>query len=128
MSLMLLVGAGLLVQSMMRLQHQRLGIRQDHLLPDLDPAGTRGRDARIDDARQRSDPGGERVAESCDCDCAGIRISNRRQIEMRGRDDEHIAHPLTGGSGPAAAALLVPAKQRMDADAEHCAPSDHASR
>jgi len=29
---MLLVGAGLLVQSMMRLQHQRLGIRPDHLL------------------------------------------------------------------------------------------------
>ena len=32
MALMLLVGAGLLVQSIVRLQHQRLGIRQDHLL------------------------------------------------------------------------------------------------
>jgi putative ABC transport system permease protein len=32
MSLMLLVGAGLLVQSILRLQHQNLGIRQDHLL------------------------------------------------------------------------------------------------
>ena len=32
MSLMLLVGAGLLVQSIMRLQRQALGIRQDHLL------------------------------------------------------------------------------------------------
>jgi putative ABC transport system permease protein len=32
MCLMLLVGAGLLVQSMMRLQAQGLGIRQDHLL------------------------------------------------------------------------------------------------
>jgi putative ABC transport system permease protein len=32
MSLMLLVGAGLLVQSIMRLQRQQLGIRADHLL------------------------------------------------------------------------------------------------
>ena len=32
MSLMLLVGAGLLVQSIVRLQHQALGIRQDHLM------------------------------------------------------------------------------------------------
>ena len=32
MSLMLLVGASLLVQSMVRLQHQALGVRQDHLL------------------------------------------------------------------------------------------------
>jgi putative ABC transport system permease protein len=32
MSLMLLVGASLLVQSMLRLEHQNLGIRQDHLL------------------------------------------------------------------------------------------------
>ena len=32
MSLMLLVGAGLLVQSILRLQRQQLGIRQDHLL------------------------------------------------------------------------------------------------
>jgi len=32
MSLMLLVAAGLLVQSIMRLQRQQLGIRQDHLL------------------------------------------------------------------------------------------------
>ena len=32
MSLMLLVGASLLVQSLLRLQHQTLGIRQDHLL------------------------------------------------------------------------------------------------
>lgn len=32
MSLMLLIGAGLLVQSMLHLQRQRLGIRQDHLL------------------------------------------------------------------------------------------------
>ena len=32
MSLMLLVGAGLLVQSIVRLQHQALGVRQDHLL------------------------------------------------------------------------------------------------
>jgi putative ABC transport system permease protein len=32
MSLMLLVGAGLLAQSFLRLQHQDLGIRQDHLL------------------------------------------------------------------------------------------------
>jgi len=32
MSLMLLVGAGLLVQSIIRLQRQALGIRQDHLL------------------------------------------------------------------------------------------------
>lgn len=32
MSLMLLVGAGLLVQSILRLQSQRLGIRKDHLL------------------------------------------------------------------------------------------------
>jgi putative ABC transport system permease protein len=32
MSLMLLIGAGLLVQSIVRLQHQGLGIRQDHLL------------------------------------------------------------------------------------------------
>src|SRR5271156_844589 len=32
MSLMLLVGASLLVQSMLRLEHQSLGIRQDHLL------------------------------------------------------------------------------------------------
>jgi predicted permease len=32
MSLMLLVGAGLLIQSIMRLQRQALGIRQDHLL------------------------------------------------------------------------------------------------
>src|SRR5580698_10317252 len=32
MSLMLLVGAGLLVQSIMRLERQQLGIRQDHLL------------------------------------------------------------------------------------------------
>jgi putative ABC transport system permease protein len=32
MSLMLLVGAGLLIQSIVRLEHQQLGIRQDHLL------------------------------------------------------------------------------------------------
>jgi putative ABC transport system permease protein len=32
MSLMLLVGATLLVRSVLRLEHQRLGIRQDHLL------------------------------------------------------------------------------------------------
>jgi len=32
MSLMLLVGASLLVQSIVRLEHQQLGIRQDHLL------------------------------------------------------------------------------------------------
>ena len=32
MSLMLVVGASLLVQSILRLQHQALGIRQDHLL------------------------------------------------------------------------------------------------
>jgi predicted permease len=32
MSLMLLVGATLLVRSILRLEHQRLGIRQDHLL------------------------------------------------------------------------------------------------
>ena len=32
MSLMLLVGASLLVQSMLRLERQNLGIRQDHLL------------------------------------------------------------------------------------------------
>jgi putative ABC transport system permease protein len=32
MTLMLLVGAGLVVQSILRLQHQSLGIRQDHLL------------------------------------------------------------------------------------------------
>ncbi|HEU0368744.1 MAG TPA: ABC transporter permease [Candidatus Acidoferrum sp.] len=32
MSLMLLVGAGLLAQSVLRLEHQSLGIRQDHLL------------------------------------------------------------------------------------------------
>jgi putative ABC transport system permease protein len=32
LSLMLLVGASLLVQSVLRLQHQNLGIRQDHLL------------------------------------------------------------------------------------------------
>jgi predicted permease len=32
LSLILLISAGLLVQSIIRLQHQRLGIRQDHLL------------------------------------------------------------------------------------------------
>ena len=32
MSLMLLVGATLLVRSIIGLEHQRLGIRQDHLL------------------------------------------------------------------------------------------------
>jgi predicted permease len=32
MSLMLLVGASLLIQSIVRLEHQQLGIRQDHLL------------------------------------------------------------------------------------------------
>jgi len=32
MSLMLLVGAGLLIQSIARLEHQQLGVRQDHLL------------------------------------------------------------------------------------------------
>jgi predicted permease len=32
MSLMLLVGAGLLIQSIVRLEHQQLGVRQDHLL------------------------------------------------------------------------------------------------
>jgi putative ABC transport system permease protein len=61
MSLMLLVGAGLLVQSIVRLQHQGLGIRQDHLLkghfylppvryPDPD-AITRFSDAFADSVR-----------------------------------------------------------------------------
>jgi hypothetical protein len=45
MSLMLLVGAALLMQSIMRLQRQALGIRQDHLLAGhfyLPPVPIRG--------------------------------------------------------------------------------------